>query len=181
MTVVDWIIVLILAGSVLAGIAQGFLRSAFSLGGVLLGLVVAAWNYEVIARFIKAVIHNSQIANAIGFLLIALLVAAVAAAIGVFLSRALRKVGLGCLDRLAGAIFGLFQGALLVTVCILVTVAFFPETGWLTQARLPRYFFGACHLSTNVTPSSLAQQVRNDLNRLEQDSPAWMHPGKRNR
>ncbi len=65
-----------------------------------------------------------------------------------------------------------------MTVFILVTVAFFPETQWLTQSRLPRYFFGACHLSTNVSPSSLAEHVRVELNHLEQESPTWMHPGK---
>jgi membrane protein required for colicin V production len=178
MTLVDWIIVAIIAGSVLAGIAQGFLRSVFSLGGLLLGLVVAAWNYMSIAAVIKTIVHNNQVANAIAFLLIAIVVAAVTAIIGVFLSKALHTIGLGCLDSIAGGIFGFFQGALLVTVCILVTVAFFPETEWLTQAKLPRYFFGAIHLSTHVTPSMLADHVRDDLNRLERESPAWMHPGK---
>jgi membrane protein required for colicin V production len=181
MTIVDWIIVAVLAGSVLAGIAQGFLRSAFSLGGLVLGLIVAAWNYESLALFIRTFVHNKQVANAIAFLLIALAVTALTAVVGIFLSKALHQLGLGCLDRLAGAFFGFFQGALFVTVCILITVAFFPETQWLTQARLPRYFFAACHLSTQVTPSMLGEQIRNDLNRLERESPAWMHPGKQGR
>jgi membrane protein required for colicin V production len=176
MSVVDWIIVAILAASVLAGIAQGFLRSVFSLGGLILGLVVAAWNYNRIARFVQPILHSEKISDAIGFILIALLVAGLCAAIGVFLSKAFQKLGLGCLDSLAGALFGFFQGVLLVTVCILVTVAFFPETEWLTQSRLPRYFFSMCHLSTNVSPSSLGDLVRQDLNRLERESPAWMHP-----
>jgi membrane protein required for colicin V production len=178
MTVVDWIIIAILAASVLGGITQGFLRSVFSLGGLLLGLVVAAWNYESVAAFIKTIVHNKQVANAVSFFLIALTVTAAAAVFGVILSKAFHKLGLGCLDRLAGAFFGFFQGALLVTVCILVTVAFFPETEWLTQSRLPRHFFAACHLSTQITPSMLAEQVRNSLNRLERESPGWMHPGK---
>ena len=176
MTVVDWIIVAVLAGSVLAGIVQGFLRSIFSLGGLILGLVVAAWNYERIARFVQPILHNEKVSDAIGFILIALLVAGLCAAIGIFLSKAFQKLGLGCLDSLAGAIFGFFQGVLLVTVCILVTVAFFPETAWLTEARLPRYFFSVCHLSTNVSPSSLGNLVREDLNRLERGSPPWLHP-----
>jgi membrane protein required for colicin V production len=179
MSVVDWIIVAILAGSVIAGIAQGFLRSVFSLGGLILGLVVAAWNYDRIARFVQPIVRNEHVANAVGCILIALLVAAVAALVGAFLSKAFQKLGLGCLDSLAGAIFGFVQGALLVTVFILVTVAFFPETEWLTQARLPKYFFSACHLSTHVSPSGLANLVREDLNRLERESPAWMHPGPR--
>jgi membrane protein required for colicin V production len=176
MTVVDWIIVAVLAGSVLAGIVQGFLRSIFSLGGLILGLVVAAWNYERIARVVQPILHSEKASDAIGFILIALLVAGLCAAIGIFLSKAFQKLGLGCLDSLAGAIFGFFQGVLLVTVCILVTVAFFPETAWLTEARLPRYFFSVCHLSTNVSPSSLGNLVRQDLNRLERESPPWLHP-----
>ena len=179
MTVVDWIIVVILAGSVLAGIAQGFLRSVFSLGGLILGLAVAAWNYDRIARVIRPVLHSDRVSNAIGFILIALLVAGLCAAIGVLLSRAFKKIGLGCLDSLAGALFGFFQGALLVTVCILITVAFFPDSEWLTQSRLPKYFFSACHLSTHISPSGLSALVREDLNRLERESPAWMHPDQR--
>jgi membrane protein required for colicin V production len=181
MTMVDWIIVAILAGSVLAGIAQGFLRSVFALGGLILGLVIAAWNYERISAVIFSVAHNQEISNAIAFLVIALVVMAVAALLGSLLSKALHKIGLGCLDRLAGALFGFFQGVLLVTVCILVTVAFFPDSGWLTQAKLPRYFFAACHLSTHVSPDSLAKLVRDDLHHLEQESPTWMHPEKHGR
>lgn len=178
LSVVDWIIVVILAGAVLGGFAQGFLRSVFALGGLLLGLALAAWNYGRIAAVLIPLIHSEKIADAIGFLLIALVVMAVAGLLGSILSKAFHKIGLGCLDGLAGAVFGFFQGVLLVTVCILVTVAFFPDTQWLTQSRLPKYFFGACHLSTNVTPKILSQRVRNELDHLEKVSPAWMHPGK---
>jgi len=179
MTTVDWIIVMILVGSVIAGIVQGFLRSVFSLGGLILGLVVAAWNYDRIARVVKPILHNEQVSNAIGFILVAFVVAAICTTVGVLLSKVFKKLGLGCLDSLAGALFGFFQGALLVTVFILVTVAFFPDTEWLTQARLPKYFFSACHLSANISPSGLSELVRHDLNRLERESPAWMHPDER--
>ena len=55
---------------------------------------------------------------------------------------AFHSIGLGCLDRIAGGSFGFLQGVLLVTLGILVTVAFFPQAHWLADARLPRYFFG---------------------------------------
>ncbi len=181
MTIIDWIIVAVLAGAVVAGIAQGFLRSAFSLGGVILGLILGAWNYGRAASILQPVVRNWSIANAIGFLVIALLVSALLAGAGALLAKFFEKLGLGCLDALAGVIFGLFQGALLVTVCILVTIAFFPDAKWLTESRLPRYFFGACHLSASVSPESLRRLVHDDLDRLEHQSPAWMHPGKRDR
>jgi membrane protein required for colicin V production len=178
MTVVDWIIVCVLAGSVLTGLAQGFLRSAFSLGGLFLGLVLAAWNYGHIATMLHSVVHSWGVANTIGFLLIAIVVAALMTGIGAALSDITHKIGLGCLDRLAGGVFGFFQGALFVTVCILVTVAFFPSATWLTESRLPHHFFAACHLSTHITPEGLTKLVREDLDHLERESPGWMHPGE---
>ena len=93
MTLVDWIIVAVLAGPVLAGIAQGFLRSIFSLGGLILGLVVAAWNYEASGRIFAKAFHSRQVADAIAFLLIAIVIAGLAAVLGVILSRIFRKIG----------------------------------------------------------------------------------------
>jgi membrane protein required for colicin V production len=175
MTLVDWIIVVVLAAAVIGGVARGFFRSAFSLGGLLLGLALAMWNYWRLAAILKPLIHSIEAANAVAFLLIALVVMVIAAVVGSLLAKVFQKVGLGCLDRLAGAVFGLFQGVLFVTVCILVTVAFFPQTVWLTESRLPRYFFGALNVSTHVTPAKLADKVRHELKTLESESPAWMH------
>lgn len=177
MTLVDWIIVLVLAGSAISGLVQGFLRSVFSLGGLVLGLVLAAWNYERIASVLHPLLRNTEVADTVGFLLIAFVVAALATAMGSVLSKILHQIGLGCLDRFAGALFGLFQGALMVTLCILVTLAFFPKAGWLSESRLPRHFFAACHLSTHVSPEGLKKLVREDLDRLERESPHWMHSG----
>jgi uncharacterized membrane protein required for colicin V production len=88
----------------------------------------------------------------------------------------MHQIGLGCLDKLAGGAFGFLQGALLVTVVILVAVAFFPKAHWLLDARLPRSFFGACHLSTHISPQELADRVRHGLTYLEEESPQWLHP-----
>lgn len=178
MTIVDWIIVALLLGAVLAGFMQGFFRAVFSLGGFLLGLVLATWNYQYMGAFLRHGMHNEQVSNAIAFLLIAVLITFAVSMVGALLSKALHKIGLGCLDRLAGAVFGLLQGAVLVTVCILVTITFFPTTHWLTESRLPKYFFGACRWSTHLSPDKLAAHVRLELKMLENASPDWMHPGK---
>ncbi|MGA7245610.1 MAG: CvpA family protein [Terracidiphilus sp.] len=178
MTLVDWIIVVVLAAAVLGGIARGFFRSAFSLAGLILGLALAAWNYWRLAALMKPLIHSVEVANAIAFLVIALAVMAVASILGSMLAKMFAKVGLGCLDRLAGGAFGFVEGMVFVMVCILVTVAFFPQTVWLTDARLPRYFFGALHVSIRVTPSRLSDRVRQELYTLESESQKLIHGEK---
>ena len=178
LTLVDWIIVVVLAGAVLAGIARGFFRSAFSLAGLIAGVTLASWNYWRIAAILKPMIHSVEAADAVGFLIIALFVMAVAAIIGALLAKFFEKVGLGCLDRMAGAVFGFVEGFVFVMLCILVTVAFFPQTEWLTEARLPRYFFGALHVSVNVTPPQLSDRVRKELRDLEAKTAQWVHEEK---
>lgn len=176
MATVDWIIVVILGLAIVGGIAEGFLRSASSLAGLFLGLLLAAWNYPTAARLFLPIVRIPAIADTVGFLLIAVLVMAIVGLIGRLLSKTAHSIGLGCIDRLIGGVFGFFQGALLVTICILVTLAFFPSAHWLTQGRLPRAFFGVCHLTTHVTPADLANRVRHTLNEIEEESPRWMHP-----
>lgn len=173
---VDWAIVIVMVLSVLGGLSQGFFRAVFSLGGLVLGLALAEWNYPIVAAPMKPLVHSEEIADIIGFLLVALLVMTVAGVLGAVLSKTVHKIGLGCLDRIAGGIFGFFQGVLLVTLAILVTVAFYPQAHWLVDAKLPRHFFAACHLSTHVSPDELARRVRAGLKTLEGETPEWMHP-----
>ncbi|HEV2487994.1 MAG TPA: CvpA family protein [Terracidiphilus sp.] len=176
MTWLDWAIVIVLVVSVLGGLSQGLFRSVCSLCGLIFGLMLAAWNYARIAALLLPIVRIETVADAIGFLLIALLVMAVANVIGAIISKTLHRMGLGCLDRLAGAVFGFLQGALLITLGILVVLAFFPKAHWLADAKLPKLFFGVCHLSTRVTPADLADRVRNGLHLMEEHAPEWLHP-----
>ena len=178
MTLADWIIVAVLVGAVLAGFARGFFRSAFSLVGLIVGLSLAAWNYWRLGAVLQPLVRSVEVADAIAFVIIALLVMVVAAIAGSLLAKLFEKVGLGCLDRLAGGLFGFVQGLFFVLVGILVTVAFFPQTVWLTEAKLPRYFFGALHVSVRVTPSRLSDRVRKELQTLESESQKLIHEEK---
>jgi membrane protein required for colicin V production len=173
---VDWCIVAVLVLAALGGLNQGFLRSIFAIAGLLLGLILAAWNYSLAASVLLPVVRYERVANALGFVAIALAVMALAGLTGAILSRTAHAMGLGCLDRLGGALLGLLQGALLVTLAVWVAVAFFPGARWLAEGRLPRMFFGVCHITTHVSPDDLAERVRDGLKNLEEASPEWMHP-----
>jgi membrane protein required for colicin V production len=179
MTLVDWVVIGILVCAVIGGLIEGFFRSVCGLLGLVLGLVIAAWNYGRVAALILPLVHIPAIANTIGFLLIALVVIGLIGLIGNLLAKTFRLLGLGWLDGLAGGVFGFFQGVLLIVIGILVVVAFYPQAQWVAEARVPRMFFGACHVSANVTPGELGERVRSGLRAWEAESPRWMHPGRR--
>ncbi len=175
MTWVDWAIVVVIAGAVIGGISQGLLRSVCSLFGLIFGLLLAAWNYGRIAAVVKPLIKIDAVANAIGFMLIALLVMAIANLVGLIISKTAQKIGLGCLDRLLGALFGFVQGALLVMLSILVVLAFFPKAEWLAKASLPKYFYGACETATHLSPAELANRIRHGIESMKERAPEWIH------
>lgn len=164
-----------MVSAVIAGMAQGFFRSVCSLGGLVLGLSIAAWNYGRLAAIFLPLFRVAAVANTIAFLLIALLIMALANVIGNLLAKALKMIGLGWLDSIAGAVFGFFQGVVLVVVFILVIVAFFPQEQWLAESSLPHMFFGALHVSTHVTPSELSSRVRSGLHAVEEGSQRLLH------
>jgi len=170
MTLVDWAVVIIMVSAILAGFAQGFFRSVCSLGGLILGLAIAAWNYHRLADVFLPLVRIPAVANTIAFILIALLVMALVGLLGNLLAKTFKMVGLGWLDGIAGGIFGFFQGVVFVVVFILVIVAFFPQQQWLSESTLPRLFFGALHVSTHMTPSELSSQVRSGLQAVEDES-----------
>jgi hypothetical protein len=43
------------------------------------------------------------------------------------------------------------------------------------DGKLPRHFFGICHLSARISPDELAARVRLGLKFLQEGTPAWMH------
>ena len=62
MTWIDWAIVFVMVMSVVAGLAQGFFRSICSLGGLVLGLALAAWNYRIVAAPLQRLVGNEEVA-----------------------------------------------------------------------------------------------------------------------
>jgi membrane protein required for colicin V production len=174
-TLVDWAVVIIMVSAVIAGFAQGFFRSICSLGGLVLGLAIAAWNYGRLAGVFLPMVRVPAVANTIAFLLIALVVMLLIGLVGNILAKAFKTIGLGWLDGIAGGIFGFFQGIVLVVVFILVIVAFFPQEQWLAESSLPRMFFGALHVSTHMTPSELSERVRSGLRAVEEESERLLH------
>jgi membrane protein required for colicin V production len=174
---VDWGIVLVVLIATLAGMAQGGFRSFCGLAGLLIGLLLALWNYEHFGRLFYPLVPVAPVDNTIAFVVLVLAVMVLGGLVGAVLQRTFRWAGLGCVDSILGAGFGFLQGMLLVMVFVLVTVAFFPGTAWLAEARFPQLFFKACHISMDMSPKELSDRVQETLKKLKRDSPAWMHPG----
>ena len=176
MAIVDWIIAAIVILAVIGAWKNGFFVEAFSLGGVVLGLLIASWNYQRLMPSLLQIVHRSAIAEAIAFLAIALVVMIAAGLAGRILHRTARTIGLGWLDRLAGAAFGFLKGCVVVTLGVMALAAFYPQSGWLDHSRLAPYFLSAAHTTTAITPQELGERIREGVKIIRDAQPDWLKP-----
>lgn len=180
MTLFDWFIIAILLLSTVLAVAQGFLLEIISLVALVFGLWLAFWNYGIVAAPLAHLIHSQEVADALGFLLIALGVMLIVGLVGRAISKVVHTIGLGGLDRLLGAIFGIIRGAFLVVVVIIAIAAFMPQNAWLNGSKLAPYFLSAANKVSAGAPAELQRRIKDGVAAIEKDRPVWiqlhLHP-----
>jgi membrane protein required for colicin V production len=176
MAAIDWVIAAVLVLSVIGAARNGFFIEAFSLAGVVLGLLIASWNFQRLMPWIMHAIHTPALAEAIAFLAIALAIMVAAGLVGRALHWSARSIGLGWLDRLIGAAFGFLKGCVVVTLGVMALAAFFPHNGWLDHSQLAPYFLSAAHSSAAVTPAELGERIRDGVKIIRDAQPDWLKP-----
>ncbi len=118
---VDIIIVIILAVGLGKGLANGFVRGIFGIAALVLGIVIAAANYEEVVNTLFSRLQIGADARAIlGFLLVFVVVLILVSVVGRIIAKALKLVSLGWMDRLAGSVLGLLMASLFTGVVLLL-------------------------------------------------------------
>lgn len=176
MALIDWAIVIVLIVSALGAAKHGFLVEVFSLAGVVLGLLLASWNYQKVLPWIAGWIHSPGIADAIAFLAVALAVMILAGLAGRLVRWSVHSIGLGWADRLTGALFGLLKGCILVTLGVMAIAAFLPKAAWLENSKLAPYFLSMAHQASVVTPAELGERIREGVKVIRDAQPDWLKP-----
>lgn len=124
--IVDCIILGILIAAFISGFAKGMTQQAFSLGGLILGIVLGTLLYKPFASFLQDTISLSERpACIVSFLIILIIVPVICGWVGKILSRVIHTASLGFFDRLLGAFFGLFISLLFMGL----TIKFLDMTG----------------------------------------------------
>ena len=119
--ILDLIIVIIMLVGLIGGIIKGAIQQIFSLGGLVLGIILGTLLYEPFAGLLLSIFRMSdQTARIVAFVIILLLVPMVCGLFGKALSKLIHAANLGCLDRLLGALFGLFKVVLIMGLVIMV-------------------------------------------------------------
>ena len=163
----DWLIAGILVLSVIQASTQGFVIELFSLAGTVLGYLLAAWDYRVVAGYLAPYVKNDLVAAGAGFFLIFVVVVILAGIAGRIARWATKSVGLRWFDRVAGGVFGFVRGAIIVMVLVMAMASFLPSSGALAKSSLAQYFLVAGRAAVYAGPGELKQKFRDGLKTLE--------------
>ena len=102
MAIVDWVILIVLILSVVSAAKAGLILEVFSLAGLVLGLLVASWDYQKLTPWMGQWIHSPSWNQALSFIVMALGVMIVAGIAGRIVRWSVKSVGLGWADRTGG-------------------------------------------------------------------------------
>ena len=174
MNPLDWLLAALLTYSIVKAFIQGFFREALALAGLVFGLLFAGWFSAAFALRLHGLIASPQIAQLTAFLLI--LAATMFAAS--LLARVLRKsasaIGLGLVDRFAGAAFGFARGCLFGVAILFALTAFLPTSDWVRTSILAPYFLRGAHAVSFVVPHDLQRKVSDGIAHTKHTAPDWI-------
>jgi membrane protein required for colicin V production len=137
----DWVIIAILALSVIVGLWRGLVREAISLLVWIAAVAAAIAFGEQVSGWIGERVALPSVRMALGYGSVFVVVLAVGALVGWLVGRIVRGAGIGGTDRLMGLGFGLLRGGVIVAALILVLgyTPFARDPWWQQSQLIPRF------------------------------------------
>jgi len=166
MAAADWLIVVVVLLNVVLAAMHGFFAEAFSLAGLIVGYVVAAWRYRRVAEWLLSFLKSELLAEIFGFLIIFFAVLLLFSVAGRLARKLMKAAGLSGFDRFLGALLGLVKGGLVVAVVLMGMTAFTPTSKLLENSRLAPYFLVVARAAIWVAPSDLRARFYDGLDFL---------------
>lgn len=166
LSILDWMLVFIVVVNVVGAIGQGFFFELFSFAGVVLGYLVAAWEYPRLARFYASFVNSPWAAEIAGFLTIFLVVLLLGSWVGKTARWAVQEVGLRWFDRVLGGLFGFLKGLLVCTVVVVALAAFNPSGPYIQASRMAPFMLVTGKALIWAAPEELRQRFRDGWNLL---------------
>lgn len=134
MTVVDTLVIGVMAIGLVLGLVRGFMSQFTGIAGMLGGLYLAGRHYTALRKAALDPLIDTDHNGEIAFIFIVVFTVLVAAVVGYVMKKAFEKLDLGAYDRLMGACFGVVKSGMICAAILLAVVYFAPNGGRLEQS-----------------------------------------------
>jgi len=160
MTVLDFIIVGIIAISSLISVARGFLKEAFSLAAWMLAGIAAFMLSPRLSVLVPDAVESPTVRLGITSVTIFIITLFAGGMINFLMHKAAVKVGLTGTDRLLGVVFGVVRGVVIVVFLILLAgLTPIPNESWWQESMLIEHFVEVAGWLQSILPDDLARYL----------------------
>jgi membrane protein required for colicin V production len=168
MTPADWVICFLVLLNVVTAAMQGFFSEALTMAGLVVGYIVAAWQYRSLAQWLESFLKNDWLAEILGFLVIFFAIVLLFGIAARLARWVMKESGLSGLDRFLGGALGLLKGGLMVAVILMGMTAFAPTSRLLERSQLAPYFLVVGRAAVWLAPTELRVRFDQGLKLLNQ-------------
>jgi membrane protein required for colicin V production len=158
----DIVILVVLAIAVVTGLKMGLIKAVLLVVGIIVGVVLAG-HYSGSLGERLTFISSEGVAKGVAFAIIMLAVLAAAAIAAALLTWATRLVMLGWVNRLGGAILGLFLGALFCGALLAMWVHFLGTADVIADSAIATVLLDRLPMVLGLLPSEF-DSVRSVFN-----------------
>ena len=136
MAATDWILVAVLAASMLLGACRGLVYEVLSVIGWIAAFLLAQWFAPDVAEKLPMQNSGETLRYAAAFVLVFIVSVFVAGLISALMKKIISVVGLRPVDRIMGAVFGLFRGLIfLLAFSVVVHMTALQESDWWLESQ----------------------------------------------
>lgn len=142
MSYLDLFFGLVLAWGAYSGFSKGLIKELASILGVIVGVFLAKNYYPYLDIKLKPIFESEAgFISILSAILIFLLTIMVFKIIAKFLTKFLKIIALGLLNRIIGSVFGIFKTVLLLCILVFIFSNINNVTGIIKAEKLSQSFF----------------------------------------
>jgi membrane protein required for colicin V production len=136
MSSTDWILLALLAASMLLGALRGLVYEVLSVMGWIAAFLLAQWFAPTVSEKLPMQGSGETLRFAAAFVLVFIASVFTAGLISALMKKLISAVGLRPVDRILGAIFGAFRGLiLLLALSVVVHMTALHESEWWLESK----------------------------------------------
>lgn len=161
MTWFDYAVLMVIAASLLLGFWRGVVGEVLALAAWVLAFFVAREFAQPVSEFYGSLLGDRSMQYLAGFATVFVAVLVVVGIARLVVSFLLRAVGLGLIDRMLGAIFGIARGVLVVLIAVMLGgLTPLPREPWWKNAVFAPPLETAVLAMKPWMPEAMAKKIR---------------------
>ena len=160
MTVIDWVILAVVAVSCLISLKRGFVKEALSLASWVAAFVIARLFSGNLATLLDGMVETNSLRWIIAFVILFAGTITIGAMINHLVVEMVRMTGLSGTDRVFGMVFGLIRG-LVVLVAIVYGLQFtmVPQDAWWNDSLFIPHLSSMADWARKTLPGAAGQVI----------------------